>query len=154
MQRALAEARATGRVGTGIRNRDTYLSQLEGVFVDDDPAQGVIDGATFTHPDLRIQFSVPRGYLMSNGTDAVTIAGPAGKAQFEGGPFAAAWTTRSCGRSGADSGNRNSRPAAAARHHQRHARGDHHGALQQPIGRNRRQRRRPTNGSRARIYHS
>jgi predicted Zn-dependent protease len=87
MQRALAEARATGRLGTGVRNRDLFLSELEGVYVDDDPAQGVIEGPTFTHPDLRIQFTVPQGYLMSNGTDAVTISGSAGKAQFRGGQF-------------------------------------------------------------------
>ena len=86
MQRALAEARATGRLGTGIRNRELFLNQLEGIYVDDDPAQGVIEGASFTHPDLRIQFSVPQGYLMSNGTDAVTISGSAGKAQFRQGP--------------------------------------------------------------------
>ena len=87
MQRALAEARATGRLGTGIRNRDVFLRELEGVYVDDDPAQGVIEGPTFTHPDLRIQFTVPQGYLMSNGTDAVTISGSAGKAQFRGGQY-------------------------------------------------------------------
>src|SRR5205085_5949132 len=87
MQRALAEARATGRLGTGIRNREQFLSELEGIYVDDDPAQGIIEGASFTHPDLRIQFSVPQGYLMSNGTDAVTISGSAGKAQFRGGQF-------------------------------------------------------------------
>ena len=87
MQRALLEARQTGRLGQGIRNRDTFLSEIEGIYVDDDPAQGIIDGATFTHPDLRIQFSVPQGYLMSNGTDAVTISGSAGKAQFRGGAF-------------------------------------------------------------------
>ena len=87
MQRALAEARATGKLGTGVRNRDAFLNQLEGTFVDDDPAQGVIDGPTFTHPDLRIQFTVPPGYLMSNGTTAVTISGSAGKAQFGGGRF-------------------------------------------------------------------
>jgi predicted Zn-dependent protease len=87
MQRALAEARATGRLGRGIRNRDAFLSELEGDYVDDDPAQGVIEGPTFTHSDLRIQFSVPQGYLMSNGTDAVTISGSAGKAQFRGGQF-------------------------------------------------------------------
>ena len=86
MQRALAEARATGRLGTGIRNRELFLNQLEGIYVDDDPAQGVIEGPTFTHPDLRIQFSVPQGYLMSNGADAVTISGSAGKAQFRQGP--------------------------------------------------------------------
>jgi len=85
-QRALAEARATGRLGKGLRNRDLFLSELEGLFVDDDPAQGIIEGATFTHPDLKIQFSVPQGYRMQNGTDAVTISGSAGKAQFRQGP--------------------------------------------------------------------
>ncbi|HZC38650.1 MAG TPA: M48 family metalloprotease [Sphingomicrobium sp.] len=87
MQRALQLARATGRLGTGLRNRDVFLNELEGIYVDDDPAQGVIDGPTFTHPDLRIQFKVPPGYLMSNGTFAVTISGSAGKAQFSGGRF-------------------------------------------------------------------
>ena len=87
MQRALAQAQQTGRLGQGIRNRDTFLSEIEGLYVDDDPAQGIIDGATFTHPDLRIQFSVPQGYLMSNGTDAVTVSGSAGKAQFRGGQY-------------------------------------------------------------------
>jgi predicted Zn-dependent protease len=86
MQRALAEARATGRLGKGLRNRDLFLSEIEGLFVDDDPAQGIIEGPTFTHPDLRIQFSVPQGYRMQNGTDAVTISGSAGKAQFRQGP--------------------------------------------------------------------
>ena len=86
MQRALAEARSTGRLGTGIRNRDLFLREIEGIYVDDDPAQGVIEGPTFTHPDLRIQFRVPQGYLMSNGSDAVTISGSAGKAQFRQGP--------------------------------------------------------------------
>ena len=85
MQRAIREARETGRLGTGIRNREGFLSQIEGMYFDDDPAQGIIDGPTFTHPDLRIQFRVPPGYRMSNGEDAVTIAGSAGKAQFSGG---------------------------------------------------------------------
>ena len=85
-QRALQLARQTGRLGTGIRNRDRFLAELQGTYVDDDPAQGVIEGPTFTHPDLRIQFSVPQGYLMSNGTRAVTISGSAGKAQFRQGP--------------------------------------------------------------------
>jgi predicted Zn-dependent protease len=78
-------ARQTGRAGQGLRNRDAYLSQVEGVMVDDDPAQGVIDGRSFTHPDLGMQFFVPAGYLMQNGTRAVTIQGSAGQAQFSGG---------------------------------------------------------------------
>jgi len=88
MERALEEARATGQLGSGVHNRDAFLSELEGIYVDDDPAQGIIDGPVFTHPDLRIQFRVPTGYLMSNGTDAVTISGSAGKAQFSGGRYA------------------------------------------------------------------
>ena len=86
-QRAFQEARATGRLGAGIRNRDGFLAQIDGIYVDDDPAQGIIDGPTFTHPDLRIQFTVPQGYLMQNGTYAVTVSGSAGKAQFSGGQF-------------------------------------------------------------------
>ncbi|HEX3423407.1 MAG TPA: M48 family metalloprotease [Sphingomicrobium sp.] len=85
MQRVLQEVRGTGRLGKGLRNRDAFLNQIDGIYVDDDPAQGIIDGPTFTHPDLRIQFRVPTGYLMSNGTYAVTISGSAGKAQFSGG---------------------------------------------------------------------
>src|SRR3954471_6792649 len=87
MQLAAQEGRATGRLGTGIRNRDVFLNEIEGMFVDDDPAQGIIDGPTFTHPDLRIQFSVPPGYLMSNGATAATISGSTGKAQFSGDRF-------------------------------------------------------------------
>jgi predicted Zn-dependent protease len=85
MQRAIQEARQTGRLGRGLHNRDAFLGELEGIYVDDDPAQGIIDGPVFTHPDLRIQFQVPTGYLMSNGTFAVSISGSAGKAQFSGG---------------------------------------------------------------------
>lgn len=87
VQRAAAEARATGRLGRGLLNRDQYLAQLEGVYVDDDPAQGIIEGRTFTHPDLRIFFAVPVGYLMQNSSDAVSIKGSAGQAQFSGGRF-------------------------------------------------------------------
>ena len=87
LQRALAEAQQTGRLGRGMRNRDQFLGQLQGIMVDDDPAQGIIEGRSFTHPDLRIQFSVPPGYLMQNSADAVTIQGSAGQAQFSGGRY-------------------------------------------------------------------
>ena len=55
--------------------------------VDDDPAQGIIDGRSFTHPDLRLQFMVPAGFLMQNGTTEVSIEGSSGQAQFAGGRF-------------------------------------------------------------------
>ncbi|MEQ7874843.1 M48 family metalloprotease [Sphingomonas sp. ASV193] len=85
-QNRLVEARRfaveTGRAGQGARNRDAFLSELDGVMVDDDPAQGVIDGRTFTHPDLRLQFTVPTGFLMQNSTDKVEVSGSAGQAEF------------------------------------------------------------------------
>lgn len=87
VQRARAEAQRTGRAGRGITNRDQFLNMLDGVFVDDDPAQGVIDGRTFTHPDLGMQFTVPVGYQMQNGTSAVTVSGNGGQAQFSGGRY-------------------------------------------------------------------
>ena len=78
LERKPAAARAPGGAGDRPRrDRDPQPRRLpvpaRGRYVDDDPAQGVIDGRTFTHPDLRIQFTVPQGYLMSNGTTAVTI---------------------------------------------------------------------------------
>lgn len=87
VRNAAAEAQRTGRAGQGVRNRDQFLGQLDGVIVDDDPAQGVIEGRTFAHPDLGMAFTVPTGYLMQNGTSAVTIQGSAGRAQFSGGRY-------------------------------------------------------------------
>lgn len=87
MAQASQLARQTGRAGQGLRNRDAFLAQADGMIFDDDPAQGVIDGRSFSHPDLRLQFMVPTGYLMQNGTRAVTIQGSAGQAQFSGGRY-------------------------------------------------------------------
>ena len=75
------------RAGGGMRNRDAFLAQLNGVRVDDDPAQGIVEGQTFTHPDLRLQFIIPAGFQMSNSADAVTIEGSSGKAQFSTGRY-------------------------------------------------------------------
>ena len=87
VRRASQQAQATRRVGTGLRNRDQFLAQLDGVLVDDDPRQGVVEGRNFLHPDLRLGFSVPQGYGMQNGVRAVTIAGANGQAQFSSGAF-------------------------------------------------------------------
>lgn len=85
VQREQALAMQSGRAGQGIRNRDEFLAQIEGLTVDDDPAQGIIEGRNFIHPDLRLRFTVPTGYLMQNSASAVSIEGSAGKAQFGGG---------------------------------------------------------------------
>ena len=84
--RARAEAGSRGAVeDQGTSGRDTFLNAIDGMLYDDDPAQGVIDGNTFRHPDLRLQFTVPQGYTMQNGTTAVVVTGQNGQAQFGGG---------------------------------------------------------------------
>jgi predicted Zn-dependent protease len=88
LAQAATLAQRSAGAGTGLRNRDAYLAQIDGLVVDDDPAQGVIDGRTFVHPDLRLQFVVPAGFQMQNGASAVTIAGNGGgQAQFSTGRF-------------------------------------------------------------------
>jgi predicted Zn-dependent protease len=67
---------------TGATNRDTFLSRIDGLLYEDDPRQGVIEGNTFIHPDMRLTFSVPNGYYMVNGTRAVSINGQRGQAQL------------------------------------------------------------------------
>ncbi|TFI56804.1 peptidase M48 Ste24p [Sphingomonas parva] len=85
VERATRQAQATGRAGTGVRNRDVFLGRIDGILVDDDPRQGVIEGRNFLHPDLRLRFTVPNGYGMQNGASAVSIVGQQGQAQFSGG---------------------------------------------------------------------
>ncbi len=74
--------RNAGANATGVRNREVFLNQVDGMLYGDDPKQGIIDGRTFSHPDLRLTFMAPSGFGMQNGTTAVTINGQSGKAQF------------------------------------------------------------------------
>ncbi|MGB7409037.1 MAG: M48 family metalloprotease, partial [Pontixanthobacter sp.] len=83
VQTALQKAGAAG----GTTNRDTFLTRIDGITYGDSPAQGVIEGRQFIHPELRLAFTVPQGYYMVNGTRAVSISGQSGKAQFSTGPY-------------------------------------------------------------------
>jgi predicted Zn-dependent protease len=84
--RAAQKSTATKASG-GVRNRDAFLNALDGVLYDDDPKQGVIDGQTFRHPELRLLFTVPDGFAMANGSQAVSVTGSGGQAQFTGAAF-------------------------------------------------------------------
>lgn len=80
VQNALSKAGAAGT--NSVSNRDTFLSRIDGLIYGDDPAQGVIEGSTFIHPELRLAFTAPQGFYMVNGTRAVSIQGQSGKAQM------------------------------------------------------------------------
>jgi len=78
VQNALAQAAG----GTGVINRETFMQRVDGLMYGDDPAQGVIEGSQFIHPELRLSFTAPQGFYMVNGTTAVSINGDAGRAQM------------------------------------------------------------------------
>ncbi len=80
-------ARALAGNGTGVLNREAFLSRVDGMIYGDDPQQGLIEGRQFIHPVLRFSFTAPQGFYMINGTRAVSINGDAGRAQLTVGPY-------------------------------------------------------------------
>jgi predicted Zn-dependent protease len=76
-----------GANATGVTNRDTFLSRINGIRYGDDPKQGIVEGGTFVHPVERFTFSAPNGFFLVNGTRAVSINGNAGKGQLTTLPF-------------------------------------------------------------------
>ena len=64
-------ARAIGAPDLGTRDRDAYLSVVEGVMFGDDPAEGTIRGHKFTQPKLGFTFVAPDGFVLENSTQAV-----------------------------------------------------------------------------------
>lgn len=76
-----------GANATGTTNRDTFLSNINGLVYDDDPHQGIVEGRTFKHPDLKLAFEAPAGFTLANGAGAVSISGQSGKAEFASSAF-------------------------------------------------------------------
>ncbi len=71
------------------RNRDAFLAAINGMVVEDTAEQGFIQGQKFSHPKLMFTFTVPQGYALDNGEQAVTAQGPQGAGlQFSGGALA------------------------------------------------------------------
>ena len=83
--RAADAAAASG--GAGLeRDRDRYLDAIDGLIWGDDPAQGLVQGRRFVHPELRFAFEAPEGYRLRNGPSMVLGFGPEGRVMlFDGG---------------------------------------------------------------------
>jgi predicted Zn-dependent protease len=47
-------------------NRDSYLREIEGLIVGEDPKQGFVENSTFYHPVLKIQFPIPTSWKNQN----------------------------------------------------------------------------------------
>lgn len=99
----------------GVRNADAFLASVNGVLYGDDPAQGVVEGREFLHPDLKLRFEVPSGYGMQNGTSAVSISGSGGQAQFSTGPYSGDMNAYITAVLRAVTGNSSASPAAIQR---------------------------------------
>lgn len=80
--RVNAALNRAGTNATGVTNRDSFLTSINGLMYGDDPKQGVVEGRTFSHPDFRLRFDAPNGFYLLNGTRSVTIGGQSGKGEL------------------------------------------------------------------------
>ena len=69
-------------------NEAAYLSEVDGLLYADDPEQGFVLGRSFAHPVMRIAFTAPQGFTLTNSPQAILLTGPSGlRGQFGGGPL-------------------------------------------------------------------
>lgn len=80
IQQARLSARRFGAPGIGITDREKYQKAIDGMIFGDDPEEGYVRDRTFYHPQLRFTFSVPRGYVIENASDAVLATAQNGDA--------------------------------------------------------------------------
>ena len=69
----LAKEKAVSRP---IVRQKGYLAQINGLVFGDDPQQGVRRGRSFMHPELKIAFTVPPGFVLLNFPNQVVAVGP------------------------------------------------------------------------------
>ena len=71
VKNALINARQYSGPGTGERDRNEYLSDLDGVVYGEDPSEGFVRGRRFLHPKLGFTFLAPPGFSLDNTAQAV-----------------------------------------------------------------------------------
>ncbi|MTH96920.1 metalloprotease [Roseibium sp. RKSG952] len=82
---AVKSARRFGAPGIGERDRERYLSRINGMLFGDDPLEGFVRGRSFLHKALGIGFTVPNGYILENTPEAVLASSGDGTAmRFDG----------------------------------------------------------------------
>jgi predicted Zn-dependent protease len=89
--RARETAAATGLGEDALpEKKGPYLDRVDGLLYGDDPEQGFVVGRHFAHPLLRIAFTAPSGFTLTNSPAAILIEGPDGlRGEFGGGPMPA-----------------------------------------------------------------
>ncbi|WNJ99642.1 M48 family metalloprotease [Thalassospiraceae bacterium LMO-JJ14] len=61
------ELAATERPTSPVRQRNLFLTQVDGLLFGKDPKEGFLQGDTFIHPDLGFRFEFPPGFDVKNG---------------------------------------------------------------------------------------
>src|SRR4029434_7618910 len=59
-----------------VRNRDAMLRAVDGIIYGDNPEQGVVRGASFIHPPLRLRIDFPNGWDIQNSPEQVVAKAP------------------------------------------------------------------------------
>lgn len=70
VQRAIAQAKGNS-VANPREGRVAHMQAIHGILFGDDPKEGFVRGRDFIHPGLRFRFTVPEGFRIQNGSDAV-----------------------------------------------------------------------------------
>jgi predicted Zn-dependent protease len=71
VRNAQTSARQFGAPGAGERNRQPYLSAVDGMVYGDDPSEGLVRGRHFLHPRLGFTFVAPEGFTLDNTAQAI-----------------------------------------------------------------------------------
>lgn len=60
------------------RSESEFIRALDGMVFDDSPEQGIIDGARFRHPVMKLGLDAAAGFRLLNSASALLIRGPGG----------------------------------------------------------------------------
>jgi predicted Zn-dependent protease len=71
VKNALANARQFSSPGSGERDRNEYLSDVDALAYGEDPSEGFVRGRRFLHPKLGFTFLAPPGFTLDNTSQAV-----------------------------------------------------------------------------------
>ncbi len=73
---ARRHARIAGPPGSGKRDRDRFLTGIDGMVFGETANEGYVRGNSYSHAKLGVTFSVPEDFSLTNRSDAVIAAGP------------------------------------------------------------------------------
>ncbi len=81
VERAVADAEQV-MAGEGRVGREPFFETIDGILYGEDPAQGLVRGRAFLHPELRFAFEAPDGFRLRNLPQAVLGRAAGGQAMI------------------------------------------------------------------------